>query len=500
MIERELARRDEAFLQTLAERVYAIPASPYRRLLANASVELGDIERLVKESGIEATLSRLYDAGVYVTQNEFKARAPIQRNGLEFVVDPEDFDVDTGGTTFRSRTSGTTGGGGVSVTIDLEGLGRDSASTLNFVVAQGRLGAPVAVWMPAPPNSSGLNNMVRYTKSGMPPERWFSQSRLPSIGEDSGALFRTRALSVAGRLAGVGLPQPVYLPPSQALIAARWAAGKVAAGKPPLISVNASNGARLCDAAATHGLNIEGTLFSMSGEPYTEGKARHVEAVGAHAVSAYAMVETGRIGFGCADMRVLDDTHLSSEKLALIQREKPMGDSGLSVDVFVFSTIQPTRSKVLLNVESGDFGKVEERECGCLLGEMGLKTHISSIRAYDKLTSEGVTFIGAGLFRLIENVLPARFGGHPTDYQLVEEEGEDGLPRVSLIVSPVVGEVADAAVLETVFQFLEESRAGAAMAQHWRQSGTLRVQRRETFTGRSGKILPLHVVHNARRS
>jgi hypothetical protein len=35
-------------------------------------------------------------------------------------------------------------------------------------------------------------------------------------------------------------------------------------------------------------------------------------------------------------------------------------------------------------------------------------------------------------------VLPARFGGNPTDYQFVERE-RHGLPKVSLVVSPHIG-------------------------------------------------------------
>ena len=51
---------------------------------------------------------------------------------------------------------------------------------------------------------------------------------------------------------------------------------------------------------------------------------------------------------------------------------------------------------------------------------LGYTTHIHTIRSWEKLTSEGMTFCGHDLIRLIEEVLPARFGGRPTDYQFVE--------------------------------------------------------------------------------
>ena len=53
-----------------------------------------------------------------------------------------------------------------------------------------------------------------------------------------------------------------------------------------------------------------------------------------------------------------------------------------------------------------------------------------------------MNFLGHDLIRLIEEVLPARFQGAPTDFQFVEDETPDGLPEVRLLVSPRVGDVA----------------------------------------------------------
>lgn len=67
-------------------------------------------------------------------------------------------------------------------------------------------------------------------------------------------------------------------------------------------------------------------------------------------------------------------------------------------------------------MESGDYGRVFERACGCPLEGAGFKTHLSNIRSYEKLTSESVTFLGSALFELLEDLLPARFGGQIADY------------------------------------------------------------------------------------
>ena len=107
-------------------------------------------------------------------------------------------------------------------------------------------------------------------------------------------------------------------------------------------------------------------------------------------------------------------------------------------------------------------------------------------------------FVGADLLALVEDVLPARFGGAPTDYQFVEEE-RDGLPTVSLIVSPRVGPIDEAEVQSTVFGVLSaRDLAHRMMVALWRDGGTLQVARREPHVTNAGKIQTLHVGQTGR--
>ncbi len=103
--------------------------------------------------------------------------------------------------------------------------------------------------------------------------------------------------------------------------------------------------------------------------------------------------------------------------------------------------------------------------------------------------------MGSELVTLLEVVLPGRFGGIPTDYQLVEEE-EGGLQKVSLLVSPRVGTLDEEAVVSTVLRSLGACPPGAkrTMAELWREGQTLRVVRREPYATGSAKILPLHIL------
>ncbi len=67
-----MAGRERNFLRLVHRAVYGYPASPYRQLLLWAGVEYGDLERMVQADGIERTLERLFDAGVFVELDEFK--------------------------------------------------------------------------------------------------------------------------------------------------------------------------------------------------------------------------------------------------------------------------------------------------------------------------------------------------------------------------------------------------------------------------------------------
>ena len=136
---------------------------------------------------------------------------------------------------------------------------------------------------------------------------------------------------------------------------------------------------------------------------------------------------------------------------------------------------------------------LEERGCGCALGELGLSLHLHTIRSVEKLTGEGVAFLGETLIALVEDALPTRFGGTPTDYQLVERE-RDGVTRVQVRVSPRLGPIDEGRIVPEILAFLEQDRGGRAMAGLWRAGETLEVIRAEPLVTRASKVLPLVVA------
>jgi hypothetical protein len=204
------------------------------------------------------------------------------------------------------------------------------------------------------------------------------------------------------------------------------------------------------------------------------------------------MSELARVGVACAAPAELDDVHLVLDKVAVVQPPGDVGDG--SARPLLLTTLLPSSPKLMLNVESDDVGTLTRRSCGCDIGSAGLEVHLHGIRSAEKLTTEGMSFLQSELVVLVEHELPARFGGGPTDYQLVEEEAADGVPRVCLVVSPRIGVLDEGAVVTAALEAL--ARGGAAqamMADVWRSGSTLRVVRREPHQTASAKILPLHV-------
>jgi hypothetical protein len=261
------------------------------------------------------------------------------------------------------------------------------------------------------------------------------------------------------------------------------------------VTTYASSAVRICAAALERGAQLERVCFITLGEPFTAAKRRIVEAAGARALVRYAFTEAGIIGYGCAAPAESDDLHFCADSYALTQRRRPIGDSDLVVEAFTYTSLLRQGPKILLNVESGDTGRLERRSCGCAQGTVGLDLHLSQIRSFEKLSSEGMTFMHTDLLRVLEDELPARFGGLSSDYQVVEEEAPaDGRLRLVLIVSPRVGAVDQDALVSAFLTALERNATfKPAGARLWRQTGAVEVRRDWPLPTRAGKILPFHL-------
>jgi hypothetical protein len=177
---------------------------------------------------------------------------------------------------------------------------------------------------------------------------------------------------------------------------------------------------------------------------------------------------------------------------------RPTIEGGPMVDSLLLTSLSPVSPKVALNVELGDYARVEERDCGCLLGALGLRTHLSQVRSFEKLTGEGVTFARSNVEHVLEDLLPTRFGGTALDYQIAEEETDAGATRLVPRVHPSVG-LIDEDALRACFldEVGKDDLVNTYQASVWRNAGTLLIRREQPLTTRAGKVLPLHLLRQS---
>ena len=482
-LRRGLAAREQALLDLAERAVYGNPSSPYLPLLRLAGCESGDLAHLVAKEGVEGALERLRDAGVYLTFDEFKGRRDVERSGQRFRFRESDFDAPgAAGLTVRS---GGTRGPATRVRTSLPFLGDLARATALALDAHGVGTGAHAIWL-----VSGLPTVLLCAKLGRPPLAWFHPLSPLSRGQRVSAAY----VGALSRMTRCPLPRPRFLAVERPEEMAPWLAARVREGGPVCLTTYASSAVRVARSAREAGLDLSGVCFITLGEPFTDAKRVTVAAAGARAVVRYAFTEAGIIGFACGTPRASDDLHFYENAYAMIQRSRAVGPAGPVVEALLFTSLLPAAPKVLLNVESGDSARITRRECACALGAAGLTTHLDSIRSFEKLSGEGMTFIQLDLLGVLEEVLPARFGGDGADYQVVEEEDQDGILRLSLIVSPRVGAV-DSEVVRTAFLDALARQPGAlGGVKLWRHAETVRVVRRFPVPTAAGKILPFHVA------
>jgi hypothetical protein len=492
IVRERMEQREVNLLRTVTHGVYGNPSSPYLALLKHAGCELGDFRDLVTRKGVEPALRHLREAGVYVTFEQFKGRKPIERKGLTIPTRASDFDNPLSRRDLAGQTGGSTGAA-VKVAIDLDYLAARASHRLIALSAHDMLGVPTAMWRGILPDRT-FGQLLMGALTGTLPVRWFSPIGLRDSRHWIKYAGGTYYLIACMRAAGIPVPLPEFVPMDRAIVIARFAAAMAREHGRVLVRGGTSRAVRVAIAAQEAGLDLSGVTFMGAGEPATDGKVRQVERAGARFVSNYGMSDAGLPGPGCARRVAVSDYHLLMDTMALFPHPHRVEAFGVTVPAFVLTTLLPMSPKLLLNVETDDFGIVEERRCGCELESYGFTTHLREVRSYSKLTGEGVTLIGDEMIHILETTLPARFGGTPFDYQLMEDEDEQGFTRLYVIVSPRIELQSERAVVECVLEGLRQASPAADAARlTWQNADTLQVRRREPVWTARHKFLPLYM-------
>ena len=496
-IKQALASREQRFLALSREQIYGNPESPYLKLLRLAGCEFSDLRSEVHRCGLEQTLDRLAQEGVYLTSEEFKGKKEIVRGRQTLPrVSPSDLEQCHLPAGYQTQSSGTRNDP-IRSFVSLDLLAIRTPATCVFFTAHDLFSHTQASYDAVLPASGGINMLMIYAKMGVVAKRWFARTMpIDNKVERSYHNLMTRLLVNAARRHGPGFPRPEFIATHETDQIVRWAESERQQKKGCAITTAASNAARIARAALDMGISLEGVKFIVSGEPFTESKRQAIEKTGATATPRYAQGGGINVGFGCAHPVHTDEVHVSQELLALISNPRPPQNGSSPFHPLLCTTLHPSFPRLLLNVESGDYGELSQRNCGCALGNAGLSLHLHHIRSFEKFTSEGMNYFYGDLFELFEKVLPAEFGGGPGDYQLVEEEDSNSQTRLTLVVHPEVGELNERELLSRLQKSLEHgARGNSLMSKLWQDTGTFRIRREIPHASNRGKILPLHISH-----
>jgi hypothetical protein len=497
-VKTNLATREERFLALARSQVYERPGSPYLNLLKLAGCEFSDLRTSVRRYGLEETLVRLAQEGVYLTSDEFKGKKEVTRRGQSFRVSPEDFNRPNAPPGIVGHSSGTSNRP-ASFMMSLDWIATRAFATAIFLRAHDLLSASHALYDAILP-AAAVDHLLANAKMGRTTDRWFarkvpSKSRLSYLHHS----LITHEIVFSGRWFGPGFPKPEFIgiPDIHRII--EWIVEQRRLKRTCLITTVTSSAARVCRAAAELGASLEGAKFYVAGEPFTEAKEAAIEKVGASAVSRYSYGGGIPVGYGCANPFDRDEVHVNKHLLAIISHPNPLTYGAQLIRPLLLTTLHPTAPRFLLNVENGDYATLLERRCGCALEEAGLTLHLHRIRSFEKFTSEGMNYFYGDLFELFETILPAEFGGGPGDYQLVEEEDSNGQTRLSLRVHPDVPNLNERRLVSRLEEELGRGHWENQFRMNvWRDAGTLRVKREVPHTSLRGKNLPLHIDRSSR--
>jgi hypothetical protein len=484
-----LENRESDFLRLAAKGIYHNPANPYRRMLELAGCDYGDLTRLVKQEGIEGALRALFRNGVYLSVNEYKGRIPTVRGGSLIKVNLSALSNPLSQPHLRLQTSGSSGRSTV-VPVDLAFIRERSVNHRLLIEARQGPSWHFAVW--GVPGNTDMVRVLELHGSGAGASRWFSQVQTDASGLHPRYRWSIRLMRWAALVAGRALPAPEYVSLSDPSPIVHWLRGVLDSGHVPHLTTWVSSAIRICQAAASLGTDIAGTQFTVGGEPLTAARLAMIQKCGAAAVPRFMSVECGYIGYGCLNPGSADDYHSLNDFTAVIQAGPDGVKYGFPPEALLLTSLRPTSPFLLLNVSLGDQASMDRRSCGCPLEKLGWTDHFRLVRSFEKLTSGGMTFLDSDIIYVLEKILPSRFGGTPLDYQLLEEESEEGNPRLILLISPEVGPLEDQEVLRYFYQAIGRgSGAERVMSFQWRSAGFISIRRQRPRTTQTGKILHL---------
>ncbi|MCX7015372.1 MAG: hypothetical protein NTW86_22940 [Candidatus Sumerlaeota bacterium] len=491
IVRERLARREERFLALARRAILENPRSAYRKMLLEAGVDWPRLTALVRRHGVEGALEELLGRGVFVSYEEFKALTTEGKADAAKFGRGVSFDNPLSGPGFEIRSGGSRSAG-ARLFMDFNSIREVTPHRLLRFVEYDCLEALQTRYVPILPSAVGMSRVLMDNYARLPNGPWFS----PTDPRRAPLAFRAQTawFLAALRLAGGAVSWPRYVPLERVHPIARWIAERKREGLGCALHGYSTSNVRICAAAREEGLDIAGTRFVMLGEPVTAAKQDYIQGSGCVAINSYAITEAGQVGNSCRFSPAPEDVHFFHDSFALIRRERRL-PTGQVVRPFLLTTLLPGAAKILFNVEIDDCGDLSERPCDCVWGRLGLTRRLSNVRSFVKLTTEGMTFLGTDLVQTIERGLPERFGGGPADWQLLEEEDEQGRSRLTLRASPRLGGIDEEAAIRFLYERIRATgAAGRLFSDVWKEGRAVRMERKDPLATPAGKVFPFHTL------
>jgi hypothetical protein len=119
IISERMHTREQRFLSIVKKLIFDYEHSPYLQLMKYAGIESGDVKELLSREGLEGTLAKLLEAGIYLSVEEFKGRSEVVRGSQVIKTNP--LNLRNPGSEFHIpvHSGGSRSGKGTPLLIDL---------------------------------------------------------------------------------------------------------------------------------------------------------------------------------------------------------------------------------------------------------------------------------------------------------------------------------------------------------------------------------------------
>jgi len=331
-----------------------------------------------------------------------------------------------------------------------------------------------------------MGRMVSAQKNGFQIHHWFALSS----GSGGSGPQRAATGALLAELRWLGVPVPPltwlhgsdYSPVARAIVEAREQ------GFESFVTGITSPCVRVAAAAIENYLDLSGTRFWAGGEAITKAKAEVFHRAGAEIYASYGAQELGMLFQGCPHYEGQNTVHCFRDAVAVVTRVQEAPGTGSEVNSLMLTPLLASAAFLVINLDVGDHGVLQKARCGCRISQLGLDTVISDIYSYTRLTGHHTVISGADIVRIMEQALPARFGGSLGDYQLAEQEAAGAQTHFVLRVNPRAVRAPLDQIRSGVLEEVSKVFGGSYHVSMWNQAGALEVKAEPPLSGETGKV------------